>query len=63
MEGLSLLRALIEATGLPTEAVDREIQRLCKAHHLDPENITLDDLRDVLASYLQDVLIEAKAEY
>ena len=63
MEGMSLLRALIEATGLPAEAVDREIQRLCTAHNLNPENVTLEDLRDVLASYLQDVLVEAKAEY
>ncbi len=63
MEGLSLLRALIEATGLPQDAVDREIQRLCVAHNLNPESITLEDLRDVLASYLQDVLVEAKSHY
>lgn len=63
MEGLGLLRALIEATGLPEEAVDREIQRLCAAQGIDPEEITLDNLRDVLALYLQDVLVEAKATY
>jgi hypothetical protein len=63
MEGLGLLRALIEATGLPQEAVDREINRLCQAHNLTPEHITLDDLRDILAHYLQDVLVEAKATY
>lgn len=63
MEGLSLLRVLIEATGLPAEAVDREIQRLCAVHGLSPERITQDDLRDILAFYLQDVLVEAKANY
>jgi hypothetical protein len=63
MEGLGLLRALIEATGLPAEAVEREIQRLLAARGLAPENITLEDIRELLASYLQDVLLEAKASY
>lgn len=63
MEGLGLLRALIEATGLPSEAVEREMQRLLDSKGLSPEQITLEDIRELLASYLQDVLIEAKASY
>ena len=63
MEGLGLLRSLIEATGLPGEAVEREIQRLLRARGVDPAHVTVDDLREMLAAYLQDVLIEAKAQY
>ena len=60
MEGLNLLRTIIQATGLPEEAVTREIVRLCAHHNLVPEMITLDNLRDILAQYLQDALVEAK---
>ena len=63
MEGMSLLRSIVEATGLPSEAVDREIQRLLQTRGLDPETLTMEDLREVLALYLQDVLLEAKSQY
>ncbi len=60
MEGLELLRVLIESTGLPPEAVERELSRMVKNHGLDPAALTLEDVRQVLSSYLQDVLLEAK---
>lgn len=60
MEGLGLLRVLIEATGLPAEAVEREINKLLAQHNLRPESITLDDVRMILSNYLQDTLMEAK---
>lgn len=60
MEGLALLRVLIEATGLPVDAVERELKKILTQRNLTVENITLDDVRDVLATYLQDVLLAAK---
>ena len=63
MEGIGLLRALIEATGLPADAVEREMQRLIESKGLSPDQITLEDIRELLAHYLQDVLVEAKAAY
>jgi hypothetical protein len=63
MEGMELLRVLIQATGLPGELVEREVMGLLNDHGLEPATITLDEVRDLLAIYLQDVLLEAKATY
>jgi hypothetical protein len=60
MEGLELLKLLIESTGLPTEAVEREIHRLVSKHGLKNTDVTLDDVRNILTAYLQDTLVEAK---
>ena len=60
MEGLALLRVLIQSTGLPMDAVEREIKRLLQARNLRPEDLTLEDVREILAFYLQDVLTEVK---
>ena len=61
MEGIALLKLLIESTGLPTEAVEREINRLVALHGIKSTEITLDDVRDILTAYLQDTLSETKA--
>ncbi|HMN67106.1 MAG TPA: hypothetical protein PKC28_01075 [Bdellovibrionales bacterium] len=63
MEGIVLLRLLIQSTGLPVEAVEKEVQRLISIRGLDPETLTLEDIREILAIYLQDVLSEAKSAY
>lgn len=60
MEGLALLRVLIQSTGLPMDAVEREIKRLLEARSLKAEDLTLEHVREILAVYLQDVLTEAK---
>ncbi|MBX3020510.1 MAG: hypothetical protein KF799_02435 [Bdellovibrionales bacterium] len=60
MDGTGLLRTIIEATGLPGDSLEKEMDRVIRAKGLDPANITLDDIREVLATYLQDALCEAK---
>jgi hypothetical protein len=60
VSGLALLKLLIQSTGLPPEAVERELTKILSKANIQPENLTLDDVRDLLAIYLQDVLIEAK---
>lgn len=60
MEGLRLLRLLIESTGLPPEAVERELNKILAKSNISPEKLTLEDVRELLSSYLQDVLVEAK---
>lgn len=61
MEGLDLLKLLIQSTGLPATAVEREIAKLLAARNQTAESLSLDDVREILVSYLQDVLIEAKS--
>ena len=60
MEGLDLLKYIIESTGLPPNAVDRELKEILASRGLRAESLTLEDVRDVLSIYLQDVLIAAK---
>lgn len=60
MEGLALLRVLIQSTGLPMDAVEREINSLLAQRNLKPEDLTIDQVREMLAAYLQDVLTEVK---
>lgn len=62
MNGLDLLRFLIESTGLPKESLEMELRKLIQKHGLSTETLTLDQVRDVLVEYLQDSLLEAKAE-
>ena len=61
MQGLALLKVLIESTGLPPEAVERELNRVLAQGNFQKEELTLDDVREILAAYLQDVFVEAKA--
>jgi hypothetical protein len=51
---------LIEATGLPKDSIQKELTSLLEKRGLTPGDATLDDLREILAHYLQDALIEAK---
>lgn len=60
MDGTRLLRILIEATGLPPESLELELTELLSARGVSLEQLTLEDVREVLASYLQDTLVEAK---
>ena len=60
MQGLDLLKSLVQSTGLPEEAVEKEMQRLMTKHGIVTEELSLATLRIILAEYLQDVLLEAK---
>lgn len=60
MDGMGLFRTLVEATGLPNEAVEGELNRLFEKHGLSKEQITLEQLREVLEVYLQETLLDAK---
>lgn len=57
-----LFRQVTEATGLPKEEISNELASLLEAAGFQPENMTLDDLRAVLAEYVQDILLAAKEE-
>jgi len=58
--GEALLGELTEATGLPKELVDTELGRLIDQSGKVRDDVTLDDLREMLAEYVQDVLLAAK---
>ena len=58
--GNALLETLISATGLPEGDIHREIQVLLSKHNMDSNTLTMEDLREIMAEYLQDVLLSAK---
>ena len=56
--GTKLINFVVENTGLPAEPVHRELNGLLEKHGVNPDSMTLEDLREVLADYLQDVFLE-----
>lgn len=54
--GNVLFKQLIELTGLPAEEIGKELKKLLKEKGLDPDFVTLEQLREVLACYLQKTL-------
>ena len=63
MQGKDLLKKLITASGLPESSAHLELSRLIDAHGKPAHEITLDDLRELLADYLQEVLLESKKQF
>jgi len=58
--GNALLEMLVLATGLPEGEVHRELQSLMVQYGKNPETLTMDDLRQLMRDYVQDVLVDAK---
>lgn len=57
-----LVQTLITATDLPEDAVARELGTLLSQYGTNTEEITLEQLREIMAEYLQTVLLEVKEE-
>lgn len=57
-----LLEKLVDQTGLPRNLIKQELSQILKHYGFSPDKITLDDLREVMAEYLQDTFIELKTK-
>jgi hypothetical protein len=55
-----LLEELARATGLPENLVHRELNALLAKSGKDSENLTLDQLREIIAEYLREVIFRMK---
>ena len=62
MSGMALIEKFSLLTGLPVEGVQKELLRILAAANIPVEELTVDQMRAILASYLQDTLLEAKRE-
>lgn len=58
-----LLKNLISATGISEELISSELTQLTNRAGIKPEDLTIEDLRQILADYVQEVLLSAKAEF
>jgi hypothetical protein len=60
--GETLLRKVVQATGLPQDPVQKELEVFIEQHGISPQDLTLDELRDVMVEYLQSVFLELQQE-
>lgn len=58
--GKNLFNTVVAATGLPQNAVSAELGDLLSQVGKSPEDMTIEDLREIMAEYLQTVLLETK---
>ncbi len=61
--GETLIKTVIDSTGLPSDPIAEELNRLIEKAGLQKESLTLDDMRTILADYLQDTLLDLKKTY
>ena len=62
MQGTSLITQIALATGLPQNLISGELEQLISKRGQCSNDISLEDIRCILAEYLQEVLIKAKEE-
>ena len=58
--GEALIKTVIDSTGLPSDTMAEELNRLIAKAGLQKDALTLDDMRAILADYLQDTLLDLK---
>ena len=63
MKGQTIVRQIIHATQLPKDYALKKLNTIIIEAGHNPENICLDDLRPLLAKFLQDTLLEAKRNF
>lgn len=57
-----LAQTLLSATGLPLDPVEREFNKILERYAKKQEELTLDELREVMVEYLQIVFLELADE-
>ena len=55
-----LFKTLIQATGLPEDLMKKELFSLIEVENKKPSELSMEELRVILAKYLQSVLLEVK---
>lgn len=60
--GEPLFDQVTDATGLPKELISKELDQLLDSAGVTRDEMTLDDLRQILAEYVQDVLLQIQNE-
>ena len=62
MSGKELLLQVAENSDLPRHLLSDEVRELLKKNNIREQDLTLDQLRDLVAAYLQDVFVSVKEE-
>lgn len=51
-----LMSQVIRMTGIPARTIRKELKTILERKGLDPKQLTLDQLRTVVASYLREIM-------
>lgn len=54
--GEDLFNQVITLTGIPAQTIKRELKSILDRKNIDVNNLTLDQLRGVVASYLREIM-------
>jgi hypothetical protein len=58
--GNEVFKSVVQATGLPGDLVEKELETLLIKRGLNSEELSLEDLRATLSEYLKEVILKAK---
>ncbi len=61
--GQDILKNLIQATGISEELISPELKLLTERAGIPEQDLTIEDLRLILAEYVQEVLLSAKEQF
>lgn len=61
--GENLFEEIVKSTGLPESMISQGFLKIISEKGLDKSTLTLDQIRDVLVEYLQDVILNAREEF
>ncbi len=62
LKGQELISELSLHSGIESKNFDYHFSEILENYHLDPKELTLDDLREILSNYLQDLILEINKE-
>ncbi|MBI4403571.1 MAG: hypothetical protein HY537_05390 [Deltaproteobacteria bacterium] len=55
-KGSPLFDQVIHLTGIPTKQFKKDLKQIAEKKNLDPDSLTIDQLRRVAASYLRQIM-------
>jgi len=55
-KGEELFNQVVALTGIPANSIQRELKTILERKNIDIHNLTLDQLRGVVASYLREIM-------
>jgi hypothetical protein len=60
---IAILREIVLLTGLPEKEVEQDLLQMILEKGYSLDSLSVENLRDVLATYMQDALLTLKADY
>lgn len=59
----NLFEQIVKNTGLPEELISQDFLKRISEKGFQKSSLTIDQIRDVLAEYLQDVILQAREDF